>query len=101
MNTLRRKNQSIPSTPQSLHFTLTILPNLLEPFLFFYATPRLLPQGRNKTYKRAAGRQRPTTRKRARGPRLPRSRPRRRAPPTAPAFPGQSRQGTVAATADG
>ena len=43
----------------------------------------------------------PTTWDRALGPSLSRSRPRRRAPPTAPAFPGQSRQGTVGTTADG
>ena len=39
MNTLRRKNQSNPSTPQSLHFTLTILPNFLEHCLFFMQLP--------------------------------------------------------------
>ena len=60
-----------------------------------------LPQGRHRPYKTAAGRERPTNRKRARGPRLSRSRPRRRADPTAPALPGQSRQGTAGATADG
>ena len=48
----------------------------------------------------AAGRERPTTRRGARGPKLPKTRPRRQAPPTAIAFPGQSRQGTVGATAD-
>ena len=34
-------------------------------------------------------------------PKAPRSRPRRRSPPTAPALPGESRQGTVGSTADG
>ena len=39
--------------------------------------------------------------RRARGPIFPKIHARRRAPPTAPAFPGQSRQETVGATADG
>ena len=39
--------------------------------------------------------------RRARGPILPKTHPRRRAPPTALPFPGQSRQETVGATADG
>ena len=39
--------------------------------------------------------------RRARRPILPKTHPRRREPPTAPAFPGQSRQETVGATADG
>ena len=38
---------------------------------------------------------------RARGPKLPKTHPRRRATPTGPAFPLQSRQETVGATADG
>ena len=91
-NTLRMKNQSFRLTPQYLHFILrTQL--FFKTFSFFYATARFLSQRRHRTYKRAAGRERPTTRKRARGPRLSRSRPRRRAPPTAPAFSGAVQAG--------
>ena len=39
--------------------------------------------------------------RRARSPRSPKIPPRRRVPPADPAFPGQSRQETAGATADG
>ena len=39
--------------------------------------------------------------RRARGPKRSKIPPRRRVPPNDPAFPGQSRQETVGATADG
>ena len=39
--------------------------------------------------------------RRTRGPKLTKTYPRRRAPSPAPAFPGQSREETVGATADG
>ena len=103
-NTPRIRNQSIQSTLQFLHIILTIQLTFLKYFyifVIFQATPRLLPQGLHWTYKKAAGRERPTTRKRARGLKLPRTRPRRRVPQTAPTFPKQSRQETVGDTADG
>ena len=102
-NTARTKNQSIQSTLPFLHFIPTTQLTFLKKlsFFIFYETARFLPQGRHATYKMAASRERPTTRKTARGPKLLRTRPRRRAPPTAPAFPGQSRQEPVGATADG
>ena len=104
MNIPRMMNQSTLLTRRFMHFIPTIqltFPKYFFIFFIFYATPRFLPQGRHRTYKRAAGRERPTTRKRARGPRLPRTHPRRRAHPTVLAFPGQSRQETVGAIADG
>ena len=71
MSTLRMKSQSIRSTLRLLHFILTTQLTFLKYFyivLIFYATPRFLPQERrHATYKRAAGRERPTTRKK--GPR--------------------------------
>ena len=104
MSTLRMKSQSIQSTLQHLHFILTTQLTSLKNFyivLIFYATPRFLPQGRrHATYKKAAGRERRPAR-RAPGPRLPEIPPRRRVPPADPASPGQSRQETAGATADG
>ena len=54
----------------------------------------------HRAYKRVTGRERPPERG-SKDPKAPRGHPCRRALPTAPAFPGQSRQGTVGATADG
>ena len=72
MSTLRMRSQSIQSTLRLLHFILTTQLTFLKYFyivLIFYATPRFLPQGRrHATYKRAAGRERPTTRKKGPGP---------------------------------
>ena len=71
MSTLRMRCQSIQSTLRLLRSILTTQLTFLEYFyivLIFYATPRFLPQGRrHATYKRAAGRERPTTRRK--GPR--------------------------------
>ena len=72
MSTPRMRSQSIRSTLQLLHFILTtqltFFKYFIPYFVFFYATPRFLPQGRwHATYKRAAGREQPTTRKK--GPR--------------------------------
>ena len=105
-NTPRMKNRFLQLIHLFLHSILMIQPIFPKYFLtyllyFFYATPRFSPQGRHATYKKDASRERPTTRKRARGPKSPKTRPRRRVPLTAPAFPGQSRQETVGATADG
>ena len=68
--------------------------------IFFLCNSKSLLQGRwHRTYKRVAGRERPTTRRRAGGPRPPRSRPPRRGPLADPAIPGQSRRETAGATA--
>ena len=102
-NTPRMRSQSIQSTLRYPHFILTTQLTFLKLFyivLIFYATPKSLPQGRwHRTYKRVAGRERPTTRRRARGPRPPRSHPPRRGPPAETAFPGLSRRETAGATA--
>ena len=70
-NTPRMKNQFTQLTHLFLHFVLTTQLTSLKYFYIvpnFYATPKLLPQGRqHATYKRAAGREQPTTRKK--GPR--------------------------------
>ena len=104
MSTPRMRSQSIRSTLQLLHFILTtqltFLKYFIPYFVFFLCNSKSLPQGRwHRTYKRVAGRERPTTRRRARGPRPPRSRPPRRGPLADPAFPGQSRRETAGATA--
>ena len=71
-NTPRMKNQFIQLTDLFLHFILTTQLTFLKYFyivLIFYATPRILPQGRRHwTYKRAAGRERPTTHKKGPSP---------------------------------
>ena len=61
-------------------------------FLFFMKLQNFLPRRRAQDIQKGLG---------ALGPRLPRSRRHRRAAQTASAFPGQSRQETAAATADG
>ena len=72
MSTPRMRNQSIQLTYLFLNSTLmirlTFLKYFIPYFVFFYATPKFLPQERrDTTYKRAAGREQPTTRKK--GPR--------------------------------
>ena len=70
-NTPRTNNQSSRSTHQSLHSTLTIQPTLLKYFyifLFFMQLQNFYHKDGHRTYKRAAGRKRPTTQRRARRP---------------------------------
>ena len=102
MNTPKMMNQLIQSTLQFLRFIPTIrliFPNNFYIFLLYYATPRFLPPPPGTKHRK--GRERPTTRRMARAPTPQRNRQRRRAAPTAPAFPGQSRQETAGDTADG
>ena len=72
-NIPRMKNQFIQLIHMSLHSTLMIRPTFLSCFIsyfciFFMQFQIFSPQGRwHTTYKRAAGRERPTTRKK--GPR--------------------------------
>ena len=103
-NTPRMMNQSILSTHQFLHFIPMIQPTFLKYFyifLIFSATPKFLPQltGTKHTKRPSAE----NNRRPGRGsedPTKPKNRRHWRAAPAAPAFPGQSRRGTVAATAD-
>ena len=104
MSTPRMRNQSIQLTHLFLNSTLmirlTFFKYFIPYFVFFLCNSKSLLQGRwHRTYKRVAGRERPTTRRRARGPRPPRSRPLQRGPLADPAFPGQSRRETAGATA--
>ena len=98
-------NQFIQLTLQFLLFIPTIQLIFLNCFyilLIFYATPRFLPPPLSTKHRKgppAENDRRPEGR--PEDPRPQRNRPRRRAAPTAPAFPGQSRQETVGATADG
>ena len=101
-NTPRMMNQFIQSTSQFLHFiptTQLTFPKNFFIFLIFLCNSNFLPQRR--AFDIQKGRRPRTTDGPKEDPRPPRSRPRRRAPPTATAFPGQSRQGTAGATADG
>ena len=105
MNTPQMLNQFIQSTLQFLHFIPTIRPifvNNFYIFLILYATPRFLPPPPGRKHRKGP----PTEndRRPEGGPEDPtpqRNRLRRRAAPAAPAFPGQSRQETAEATANG
>ena len=70
--------------------------------LIFYAIPIFIPQLTGTKHTKgppAEDNGRPG--RVSENPTAPKHRRRRREPPTAPAFPGQSRRGTVGATADG
>ena len=101
-NTLQMMNQFIQSTLQFLHFISMIQLTFLEYFyvlLILYATPTFLPTPPGTKHKKgspAENDRRPEGR--SEDPTIPKNRRPWRA---APAFPGQSRRGTVGATADG
>ena len=104
-NTLQMMNQFSQSTLQFLRFILTIqriFLNCFYIFLVFYANPRFLPPPPSTKHKKGPPAE--NNRRPGRGSEdrtVPKNLRNWRAAPAAPAFPGQSRRGTVGATADG
>ena len=98
-------NQSDRSTLPSLHSTLTIQLTFLKYFFILfilYETPKILPQlTGTKHTKRPPAENNGRPGRGSKDPFAPKNRRHWRAAPAAPAIPGQSRRGTVGATADG